>query len=155
MSRKLIVGAAAVVLLVSAAHAYQGGAVILDKKDKLADTDPGYKPDVNNLGPKLKDEKFAAKFLQFINGHPHKVYTVKFKKGDKVVIQMKSQDMDSVVVVETAKKMILDLNDDDPAGNTLDSKLEFTAPDDGEYRIIATNLDKKYGDFQLTVNKAK
>jgi hypothetical protein len=155
MSRKLIVGAAAVALLVSAAHAYQGGDLILDKKDKLANTDDAYKPDLNNLSKKLKDDAFAAKFLQFIDGHPHKLYKVKFKKGDKVVIEMKSKEMDSVVVVETAKKMILDFNDDDPAGNTLDSKLEFTAPDDGEYRIIATNLDKKAGDFHLTVAKAK
>jgi hypothetical protein len=155
MSRTLIAGAAALVLLVSAAPICQGGEVVLDKKDKLGNNDTQYKPELNNLGPKLKNDAFAGKFLQFISGHPHKLYTVKLKKGEKVVIQMKSQSLDSVVVVEDSKKMILDFNDDDPGGNTLDSRLEFTAPEDGDYRVIATRLDMNEGEFQLLITKAK
>ena len=71
------------------------------------------------------------------------------------MIEQKSDDFDSVVIVESSKKTVLAFNDDDPTRKTLDSRLEFTAPADDDYRIIATCLFKKYGNFQLTVNKAK
>jgi hypothetical protein len=162
MSRKLLVGAAAVALLVSAAHAYQGGDVILDKKDQLTEKDPLYKPDVTKFSAKVKADKIASELFKEITGNPHKVYTLKFKKGDKVVIELKSKtpgELDTVVIVEDGKKNILDFNDDIDE-NTLDSRLVWTAPADGDYRIIATCLlvlkgTKKYGDFTLKVEKAK
>jgi hypothetical protein len=87
---------------------------------------------------------------------------LKFKKGDKVVIEMTSKtprEIDTVVIVEDDKKNILDYNDD-LDDSTLDSRLVWTAPADGDYRIIATCLlvekgTKKYGDFTLKVAKAK
>jgi hypothetical protein len=161
MSRTLIAGTAALVLLVSAVQAHHGGEVILDKKDKLTKDDPGYKPDLTKLGPNVKSDEIAPKLLKFITDNPHKSYSVKLKKGDKVIITMKSQGLDSVVIVEDDKKNIVDLNDDDPdqMGKSLDSKLVFTAPSDGEFRVIATCLHavvmNKYGDYQLTIKKAK
>jgi hypothetical protein len=145
-----------VLLLGGASRALAGGAVLLDKKDKLADNDKGYKP--GNDTDKIKVQ-FAPQIFKAITDAKHKVYTVKLKKGDKVVIEMQSKDVDSVVVVEDAKMNVLGLNDDDPAGGTLDSQLEFTAPENGEYRIIATCLPnperQKTGDFTLKVSKAK
>jgi hypothetical protein len=97
--------------------------------------------------------------VKSIIGHPHKVFTVKLKKGDKVVIRLQSEDFDPVLVLEDAGKKVLAFNDDDPAENTLNSRIDFTAPDDGEFRLICVALgppirDKLTGAFQLTVHKA-
>jgi WD40 repeat protein len=132
------------------------GQILVDKKDSLTEKDPGYMPNTKDLDPRLKG---FVQLLNSINGHPHKVYTLKLNKDDKVVIQQMSNEIDSVVVVEDAKNNILALNDDDPGvKNTLDSKLVWTVPADGEYRIIATCMTEvrpsKYGNFRLTVTKS-
>jgi hypothetical protein len=153
MVRALVVAACALLLLMSTVQAYAGGDELLNKKESLNDKDKGYKP---GSGVDKLTEPDAAPVFQAITEAPHKVYKVKLKKGDKVVVSMKSTDFDSVVVVEDSKNKVLAFNDDDPdGGGTLDSRLMWTAPEDDEYRIIATNLDKKYGDFKLTVTKAK
>jgi hypothetical protein len=155
MLRILFVAATALALLVSAAEAYQGGDLILDKKDKFTKDDPGWQP--NAKGDPL---------LKFITGNPHKVYTLKLTKGDKLLIRMKSvkaKEIDTLVAIEDSKKNILAYNDDDPdqkgKGTELDSKLVFTVPEDGDYRIIATVTHElvanKYGEFTLTVEKDK
>ena len=153
MLRILFVAATALALLVCAAEAYQGGELILDKKDKLTKDDPGWQP-------KAKGDPV----LKYVTGNPHKVYTLKFAKGDKLVIRMKSvkeKEIDPLVAIEDSKKNILAFNDDDPdfKGKDLNSKLEFTIPADGEYRIIATVthelIANKFGDFTLTVQKDK
>jgi hypothetical protein len=149
----MLATAVCAVLLFCGASVLAGGDELLNKKDSLKEDDKGYKP---GKGTENIKEKFAQEIFKVITGHPHKVYKLKLKKGDRVVIQMKSKDMDSVVVVEDSKNTVLALNDDDPdGGGTLDSRLVWAAPEDDEYRIIATNLDRKYGDFQLTVGKAK
>jgi hypothetical protein len=154
----MVATAACVAVLLCAAFAYAGGNELLNKKDSLKDGDKGYKPGAGTDKINVKDAMFIFKL---ITDRPHKVYTLKLKKGDKVVIEMKSKDLDSVVVVEDAKKNVLAMNDDDPdGGGTLDSRLVWTAPTDDEYRVIATSLpdmtgERKYGDYQLTVSKAK
>jgi hypothetical protein len=164
MLRTLMVGVAVLLLLSSAVQGHQGDTVLLDKKDALTKSDPGYQPDLKNLSPKVKND---AKLLAFISGNPHKVYTIKLKKGDKITITLKSippanpnnqTGIDTVVLVEDAKKIVLDLNDDDPTDlKTLDSRLIFTAPEDGEYRVIATTMtaviSNKTGEFQIKITK--
>jgi hypothetical protein len=152
MMRAMVATAAALMILVSVVHAYAGEDELLNKKESLSDKDKGYKP---GKGADKLTAPDAEMVFQLIKDNPHKVYKLKLKKGDKIVIQMKSGDFDSVVVVEDSKNNVLAFNDDDPAGGTLDSKLEWTAPADDEYRIIGTCLDKKTGDYQLTVTKAK
>ena len=141
------------ILLAGGPRALAGDKPLLEKKDKLADSDKGYKP-----GTGIEDLKvqFAEQIFKAITDAKHKVYSVKLKKGDKVVIDMHSEDLDSVVVVEDAKMHVLGMNDD-ASGDTLDSHLEFMAPADGQYRIIATVLPtkQKTGDFTLKVSKAK
>jgi hypothetical protein len=149
----MIAAAACVTLLVSGVGAFQGGDTLLSKKDSFADNDKGYQP--GKEVDKLK-EPFAKEFFMAITDAPHKVYKLRLKKGDKVEIQMKSTDVDSVVVVENSKNVVLAFNDDDPSGGTLNSRLVWTAPENDEYNIIATNLrKKKSGNYELTVTKAK
>jgi hypothetical protein len=98
--------------------------------------------------------------LRLVSGNPHKAYTLTLKKGDEIVIRLKSHDMkiDPLVALEDSRNNLIAYNDDDPANKTLDSRLAVTIPEDGEYRIIATCvhlLRSKHGDFHLTVEKAK
>ena len=146
-------------LLADGSRALAGDKPLLEKKDKLTDDDKGYEP-----GKGIEKLKVinAEEVSKEIKGSKHKVYTLKLKQNEKVVIEMHSKPMDSVVVVEDTKHNVLALNDDasDDAVGTLDSRLQFTAPADGEYRIIATCLPRtpgfqKTGDFTLKVTKAK
>jgi hypothetical protein len=153
MIRAMLATTPCVILLISGARAHAGGDELLNKKDSLKEDDKGYKP--GKGVDKLKEPDAEAVF-NGITDSPHKVYKLKLKKGDKLVLQMKSTELDSVVVVEDSKMNVLSFNDDDPdGGGTLDSRLQWTVPEDGEYRIIATNLDKKAGAFHLTVSKTK
>ena len=153
MIRAMLATGVCVVLLSSGASAHAGGDYLLNKNDSFKEGDKGYKP---GKGVDKLKEPFTKEVFKAITDSPHKVYKLQLKKGDKVVIQMQSKAMDSVVVVEDSKRTVLAFNDDDPkGGGTLDSRLEWTAPEDDAYRIIATNTDKKTGDFQLTVSKAK
>ena len=153
MFRAMVGAVVFVILLQGGMRVHAGGDTLLDKKDSLKEDDKGYKP---GKGTDTIEVRFADKIFELITDAKHKVYKLKLKKGDKVVIEMESDDMDSVVVVEDSKMTVLGLNDDDPdGGGTLNSRLVWTAPADDEYRIIATNLDKKTGDFKLKVSKAK
>jgi hypothetical protein len=161
MYRSLFAAAVAVVALALCVTEAVAGGPILDKKEKLTDKDPGYKPGSGvdqlpqDFNPKGAPADFAPQFFKFITNNPHKVYTTKLTKGDKIVIELKSKDFDAVVIVEDAKNKVLAFNDDDPeGGGTLDSRLVWTVPADGEYRIIATSLNKKSGDFELKITKA-
>jgi hypothetical protein len=150
MSRILATSIASLGILVSAAQAFQGGGnVLLDKKDSLSDKDPAYKPDPKGL-PAGVDQDLVSQ----VDGHAHKVYTIKLTKGDKLVIEVTSADLDPVVAVEDAGKKILAMNDDDEAGGTQDSKLEWTVPSTAEYRIVVTCFEMASGNFNLTVKKA-
>jgi len=129
---------------------YQGGTIVLDKKDSLTEKDSGWIPSNPKGDPTLK----------IVSGNPHKVYTLKLMKGDKILIRLKSNDrkIDPLVALEDSKNNLIAYNDDDAANNTLDSKLVVTIPEDGEFRIIATCVHlfrKKHGDFHLTVEKTK
>ncbi len=131
----------------------QVGTIVLDKKDSLTEKDSGWIPN-NPQGDRV---------LKKVSGNPHKVYTLKLMKGDKILIRLKSADkkIDPVVALEDSKKNLIDYNDDeDNANNILDSRLVVLIPEDGEYRIIATCyshevIANKYGDFHLTVEKIR
>ena len=72
----------------------QGDTIVLDKKDSLTEKDSGWIPS-NPTG-----------ILKLISGNPHKVYTLKLMKGDKIVVRLKSNDMkiDPLVALEDSKK---------------------------------------------------
>ncbi len=88
-----------------------------------------------------------------------KVYLVKLQKDKTYTIRLNSPDtkaLDPYLRVEDAGKKQLASNDDDPDGmGDLNSRLDFTAPQDGTYRIIATTFgSNQTGDFALLI-KAK
>jgi hypothetical protein len=152
MSRKLVFSVVSLALMVPIAQAWQAGSTVpLDKKDSLTAKDPAYKPDAKGLAKGVDEQ-----LVEQVNGHVHKVYTIKLTKGDKLLIEVKSTALDPVVAVEDAGKKILAMNDDDPDGGTTDSKLEWTVPDTAEYRVIVTCFEPgSEGDFHLTIKKVE
>jgi len=129
----------------------QGGTIVFDKKDSLTEKDSGWIPN-NPQGDRV---------LKNVSGNPHKVYTLKLMKGDKILIRLKSADkkIDPVVALEDSRNNLIAYNDDEDNENKiLDSRLVVTIPEDGEYRIIATCfshvvIPNKHGAFHLTVEK--
>jgi thiol-disulfide isomerase/thioredoxin len=105
---------------------------ILNKTDELKDTD---EKDTN----------------QFTKESPRKVYKVKLIEGKTYQLDLKSTDFDAVLRIENAEGKEVAFNDDAPGEKTLDSRIIYKAPKTEEYKIIATCLDTKPGNFTLTI----
>jgi len=84
---------------------------------------------------------------------PVKAYDYKMQSGTIYVIDLKSKDFDAVLRLEDPKGKQVAINDDAPGEKTLDSRIVYKAPADGTYKVFATSLDNKDGDFVLTVRK--
>jgi len=81
-----------------------------------------------------------------------KVHDVKLQKDVTYLIEMDSTDIDSYLILEDAagKK----LAEDDDGGGFPNARIEFRAPADGVYRIIATTFDaNEIGAYTLNVRK--
>lgn len=89
------------------------------------------------------------------NNSVYDAYRVTLKEGEELVILMVSNDVDSFVSIGHADGDSFDIlaADDDGLSDT-HSKLEWTAPDDGEYEIRAgTFAQGQTGSYALIVNK--
>jgi len=84
---------------------------------------------------------------------PSKAYDYKMKSGTIYVIDLKSKAFDAVLRLEDPKGKQVAINDDAPGEKTLDSRIVYKAPAEGTYKIVATSLDSKAGDFVLTVRQ--
>lgn len=82
---------------------------------------------------------------------PAKVYKVKLKPG-KYDVRIQSTDIDPVLVVQDKNGKQLAFNDD-AEGEGLNSRLQFQAPKDDTYTIVAASL-KGAGDFTLSIDQA-
>lgn len=83
---------------------------------------------------------------------PAKVFQVKLKGGMKYRIDLVAPDLDPVLAVQDSTGKQLAFNDDITQDN-LNSRVDFTAPADGTYKLVAASL-KGAGDFTLTVTPA-
>jgi hypothetical protein len=113
---------------------------LVDEKNKLTDKDPTFLPPPDNFGPK---NVF------------YKPYKVKLKEGKLVVIDMvrTAKDMDPYLFLEGPDGKIVAQDDD--GGGDRNARILFTPHKDGEYRIIATTLDRTTGEYTLTARVAK
>jgi hypothetical protein len=80
---------------------------------------------------------------------PHKVHEIKMTAGTAYQIDLASKAFDSFLRLEDAAGK--ELAQDDDSGGGLNARITFTAPKDGTYRVIVTNIDGKEGDYTLTV----
>jgi len=83
---------------------------------------------------------------------PHKVHTMKWKIGESYQIDLVSRDFDAFLRLEDSAGKQLALDDD--SGGMLNARIVFAVPRDDTYRIIATSLDGKAGNYTLTVRGA-
>lgn len=81
-----------------------------------------------------------------------KVFTVKMRKGKQYQIDVVAKGFDPMVRVENAKAERL--GEDDDGGGDLNSRLIFTAPADGMYRVVVTSFNaNEFGFFNLQVKE--
>ncbi|MFO0965647.1 MAG: caspase family protein [Gemmataceae bacterium] len=114
-------------------------------------------------GPRAPDRTLAADTLLNVNdelkaGDPMdsvrtgsfaRSYKAKLKRGVTYRIDLTSTDFDTYLRVEDeAGKQ---LAEDDDGGDNTNARLDFTAPHDGVYRLIATSFRNATGRFHLTV----
>jgi hypothetical protein len=113
---------------------------LVDEKTKLTDKDPTYLPPPENFGPK---NVF------------YKPYKVQLKAGKLVVIDMVRSDktMDPYLFLEGPDGKIV-MQDDDGSGDR-NARIMYVPQKDGEYRVIATTLDRTTGEYTLTVRTIK
>lgn len=83
---------------------------------------------------------------------PAKAFTVELAPEHSYQIDLRSAEFDSFLRLTDAQNKQL-AKDDDSGGN-LNSRILFTPPAKGTYRIIATSFDNRTGGFQLSVKIA-
>jgi thiol-disulfide isomerase/thioredoxin len=88
------------------------------------------------------------KFLK----RPHKTHTIKLKAGKIYRIDMRSEQFDPYLRLESPEGKIV-AADDDGGGGT-DARIIYKAPKDGEYKIVAISLDAKAGDYTVVIGEA-
>jgi hypothetical protein len=112
---------------------------VLEEKSKLTDKDPKYKLPPNDFGPM----------------NAYKAYKVQMKANQTYVIDMVRSDnsVDPYLYLEGPDGKIV-MRDDDSGGD-LNARIIYRPQQDGEFRIIATNLRDTTGEFTLTVKAAK
>jgi hypothetical protein len=84
---------------------------------------------------------------------PCHIHQVKLEKGKTYIVELMSGQMDSFLRIEDAT--MAQLAEDDDGGEGLNSRISFNPPEDGVYRLIATNLDGNLGNYILAVRERK
>lgn len=120
--------------------AVAGGKVILSTSGKLASTDPR---------DRLNKTKFA------------RIHTIRVKAGQTVIIDLESGDgdpntkpgfFDTYLRLEDMNNKVLGENDDVVSGKNYNSRIEFTAKEEGDYRIVVTSFrSEATGPYTLVV----
>jgi hypothetical protein len=81
-----------------------------------------------------------------------KFFLVQFAKGKTYQIDMVSTKFDSFLYLEDSKKMVVAQDDD--SGGMLNALIQFKAPADGVYRVIATSFNgTQTGPFNLRIEE--
>ena len=118
-----------------------GGAYTLSLSERPA-APPAPRPQSIRLGAEAQGELSARDPEQDAGGN-YDAWTFRARAGDRVAISLSSEAFDPVVRVGRAQRGggfdELAMNDDAPGGG-LNSRLIFSAPENGEYVIRATGL---------------
>jgi hypothetical protein len=82
---------------------------------------------------------------------PCKVYTVNLAAGRTYQIDLMSEEMDSYLRLENPQGV--QVAEDDDGGGMLNARITYICPQAGNYRIVATCLGQRTGNFRLTVEQ--
>ena len=97
------------------------------------------------------DEEFTGFMSDDV---PDDEYTIELEEGDSVVIiaeATENSDLDTFLVLLNEDGDELVANDDSEPGVTLNSRIVYTAEEDGEYTIVLSNYPESSGDYLITV----
>ena len=83
---------------------------------------------------------------------PRKTYAIKLTEGKTYQLNLGSKYFDTFLRLEDAAGKEVAFNDDD--GSTFDSHIVYKAAVTGDYKIIVTSADGKFGKFNLLVIEA-
>lgn len=79
-------------------------------------------------------------------------YTFDGRSGDRVVVELQSEDFDTVLTLIPPDGA--EIENDDADGSQDLSRVELTLPASGRYRIVASSYDdKETGDYRLTLRR--
>jgi hypothetical protein len=119
----------------------------------VTETPPLKELDVGDKELKIAGMLQPTDVIDVINGRASnfrcQIYAVKMKVGQKVQIDLVSNQFDAFLRVESQAGR--ELAADDDSGGNLNARLVFTPPADGVYRVIATHFDGRFGRFELTM----
>jgi hypothetical protein len=90
---------------------------------------------------------------ELLHQSPHRVYSIPLMAGKNYTIDLESTDFDAFLRLEDASGNQLALDDDSGSGNN--ARIRFDAPRNETYRIIVTNVDRRAGNYSLTVRDGK
>ena len=86
------------------------------------------------------------------NDRPYDDYAFYARRGERVVVEMESDDFDTYLYLGTGGRGgFRELARDDDGGDGTDSRLRLTIPDDGTYVIRASALYDRIGQYTLTL----
>lgn len=86
------------------------------------------------------------------NDRPYDEYVFAARRGERVVVEMESDDFDAYLYLGTRTRAgFRELARDDDGGDGTDSRLRITIPDDGRYVIRASALHDRTGEYTLTL----
>jgi hypothetical protein len=82
---------------------------------------------------------------------PYHVWTMDGRRGQRIVIDLRSDAFDSYLVLRDDEGFVLGSDDDGGGGNN--ARLHTVLPRDGRYRIVVTAFrDSSVGQYELTVS---
>jgi S1-C subfamily serine protease len=82
---------------------------------------------------------------------PYKIFEYQFSRQYGYIIDMESKEVDSVLQIRDLKDNVLVTDDD--SGGGLNAQIYFIPPEDGKYRIVATEFAQAFGSFTLKISK--
>ena len=88
------------------------------------------------------------------DGKYEDIWTLNLTAASNVEVVVSSRQFDSYVRIEGNGGREIDINDDDPRGDTLDSRIDLDLPE-GEYRVIVTSYESNgTGEYIVILNSA-
>jgi tetratricopeptide (TPR) repeat protein len=104
---------------------------------------------VAQLAANIRTERFSGSLTAREKEQTHEV---PLQAGQVYLIDLESRQFDTYLRLHDAGGKLLAENDDIVPGVILNSRLLFTAPADGSYRLVATSFEQRgTGDYTLTV----
>ena len=84
------------------------------------------------------------------DGQPAQTWSVELTAGDAVVVEVLSDDFDTVLYLD-GPGLYAPLTDDDGMGMGTNSRIEYTAVESGRFRIVVSAFSSDVGTFRLRV----